>query len=165
MKKINIFAMMAVISIFLGLISFIMFMVFFIPLIQQSSSQYPGEIYVDGLLGIFSILIFGISALISFVISVLILSTEFENKVINESKVLWGLLSMFALGPIGIIIFAVISSKNLNKDETNPREENISSDRGQVSIKNIETISRAFKMFEEGSITKEEFDKIKENNL
>jgi uncharacterized membrane protein len=88
MKKINIFAMMAVISIFLGLISFIMFMVFFIPLIQQSSSQYPGEIYVDGLLGIFSILIFGISALISFVISVLILSTEFENKVINESKVL-----------------------------------------------------------------------------
>jgi hypothetical protein len=72
---------------------------------------------------------------------------------------------MFVLGPIGIIVFAVISSKHLNKDETNPREENISSDRGQVSIKNIETISRAFKMFEEGSITKEEFDKIKENNL
>ncbi|MGL5590832.1 MAG: hypothetical protein ACRDCH_02055 [Metamycoplasmataceae bacterium] len=47
-----------------------------------------------------------LSGILAFIGSIAILATNFDNKAANDSKVLWGLLSLFLLGWIGIIIFA-----------------------------------------------------------
>ncbi|MGL5617713.1 MAG: hypothetical protein ACRCWU_01505 [Metamycoplasmataceae bacterium] len=46
------------------------------------------------------------SLIISLVDSIIILSTDFRNKELNDDKLLWGLLSLLLLGNIGCLIFA-----------------------------------------------------------
>ncbi|MGL5617583.1 MAG: hypothetical protein ACRCWU_00815 [Metamycoplasmataceae bacterium] len=61
-----------------------------------------------------------ISGIFAFIGSIAILATNFDNKAANDSKILWGLLSLFLLGWIGIIIFAC---SNFPKSSPNTLEK------------------------------------------
>ncbi|MGL5590697.1 MAG: hypothetical protein ACRDCH_01315 [Metamycoplasmataceae bacterium] len=52
-----------------------------------------------------------ISFVLNLITSIYIVATDFQNEEVNKNKVLWGLLSLFLLGSIGIIIFATINLK------------------------------------------------------
>ncbi|MGL5590906.1 MAG: hypothetical protein ACRDCH_02440 [Metamycoplasmataceae bacterium] len=46
------------------------------------------------------------SLIISLIDSIYILSTDFRNKELNNTKLLWGLLSLLLIGNIGCLVFA-----------------------------------------------------------
>ncbi|MGL4951726.1 MAG: hypothetical protein ACRC4L_01935 [Mycoplasma sp.] len=52
-----------------------------------------------------------IGAIMSWVCIYQVLSTKWENSEVEGSKTLWGILSIFILGPIGTLIFASQSLK------------------------------------------------------
>ncbi len=110
-----------------------------------------------------------VSSILAVVGSILILSTDFKNNDVNDSKILWGLLSLFLIGPIGLIVFAKKNQQKLVDESVDASVDDNISTTSSFSIKQINDqlgdIAKNFKLFEAGEITKEEFDKIKEKNL
>ncbi len=106
-----------------------------------------------------------VSSIFSITGSILILATDFKNNEVNNSRMLWGLLSLLLIGPIGIIIFTKnIAGKLVNESADEKISTTISSSINKTNDQ-LEDITKAFKLFEAGAITQEEFDKIKEKNL
>ncbi|MGL5590771.1 MAG: hypothetical protein ACRDCH_01745 [Metamycoplasmataceae bacterium] len=66
-----------------------------------------------------SVIIVLLSLILNITLSVIILATDFKNKEVNDNRILWGLLSLFLLGGIGIIVFSTINIKKYNDDENN----------------------------------------------
>ena len=110
-----------------------------------------------------------VSLILAVVGSILILSTDFKNNYVNDSKILWGLLSLFLIGPIGLIVFAKKNQQKLVDKSVDESVDDNTSKTSSFSFKQINDqlgdIAKNFKLFEAGEITKEEFDKIKEKNL
>lgn len=57
----------------------------------------------------FTIIFTIVSLVLTIVASVRILSTTWNNKEVEDSKIIWGILSILILGPIGTLIFAIIA--------------------------------------------------------
>ena len=155
----------------LGLSSLILFSFFITTLIitlmiyQSQNTITNDSVYITfTILSVIGILV---AAILSFAGSLIILITDFKNKEINESRILWGLLSLFLLGSVGLIIFSSINKSKLSqKDAPLSNEENNEVTNNESLPKNsLEVVNQAFKMLETGAITKEEYDKIKEQNL
>ena len=106
-----------------------------------------------------------VSLILAVVGSILILSTDFKNNYVNDSKILWGLLSLFLIGPIGLIVFAKKNQQKLVDKSVDDNTSKTSSFSFKQINDQLGDIAKNFKLFEAGEITKEEFDKIKEKNL
>ena len=48
--------------------------------------------------------------------AILILVENFEVKEVEESRILWGILSMLLIGPIGVMVFVIINKKYYSPD-------------------------------------------------
>ena len=93
---------------------------------------------------------------------------------------------MLLLGPIGLLTFSIINIKKISiqpettdiqpettdiKTETTDIKNDVVESTTDIEMKldknedKLDVVKRAFKMYEEGIITKEEFDKVKEKNL
>ncbi len=157
MKKMKLIRNLGAASLALSIVSLIILIIFMV----SSSSLWI----------IFGSLTFSVSAIISLVAAIMILTTDFENTEANSSKMLWGILSIFLLGPIAVLVFTGKNMKNLNdsEDDQNNVVENNSTSDSKVKTEDltskVDTITKAFKLFEDGVITQEEFDKIKAKNL
>lgn len=55
-----------------------------------------------------------VSLVLNLIDCIKILSTKWENKEVEDSKLLWGILSLVLLGPIGLLVFACISLNKMN---------------------------------------------------
>ncbi len=160
MKKMKLIRNLGAASLALSIVSLIILIIFMV----SSSSLWT-------ILIIFGSLTFSVSAIISLVAAIMILTTDFENTEANSSKMLWGILSIFLLGPIAVLVFTGKNMKNLNdsEDDQNNVVENNSTSDSKVKTEDltskVDTITKAFKLFEDGVITQEEFDKIKAKNL
>ncbi len=55
-----------------------------------------------------------VSLVLNLIDCIKILSTKWENKEVEDSKLLWGILSLVLLGPIGSLVFACISLNKMN---------------------------------------------------
>ena len=138
------------------LISFVIYDIHNIPDQHYSMLVASGIIVILGLV---------VSSIFSITGSILILVTDFKNNEVNNSRMLWGLLSLLLIGPIGIIIFTKnIAGKLVNESADEKISTTISSSINKTNDQ-LEDITKAFKLFEAGAITQEEFDKIKEKNL
>ncbi|MGL5732969.1 MAG: hypothetical protein ACRCXE_02790, partial [Metamycoplasmataceae bacterium] len=62
---------------------------------------------IVGIILWFTIIGLIISAIIELIDSIIILSSDFKNKELNNDKLLWGLLSLLLLGNIGCLIFGI----------------------------------------------------------
>ena len=66
---------------------------------------------------IIPILLFSITPILSFILGIIILATDWKNEEINNNKILWGILTLVLLGPIASLIFSIQSIniyKNIN---------------------------------------------------
>lgn len=124
----------------------------------------PTTVIAIGTFTIISIITSTIGIVISFIAAILILVTDFGNKEINDSRVLWGVLSLILLGPIGVLAFYFTNSKKIS-DPILPEDVYRGDSPKQDDDDSLETIKKAFEMFESGVITKEEFEEIKKKNL
>ncbi|MGL5590699.1 MAG: hypothetical protein ACRDCH_01325 [Metamycoplasmataceae bacterium] len=57
-------------------------------------------------------------------VALYILASNFKIKEINDNKILWGLLSFFLLGSIGLIFFSIINIIKLKKIRSMNTNEN-----------------------------------------
>lgn len=147
MKKVNSIQILSIISFVFWIIGLINF------LLTISYNNY--------LTSIFFFISISVGAIIALVGSIMILAINFENQKINDLKILWGILSLLLLGPIGMLIFSIIAKKvGSNNQENTQIGEEFSNKTDYLDI-----INQAFKMVGEGSITKEEFDIFKDKNL
>ncbi len=155
----------------LGLSSLILFSFFITTLIitlmiyQSQNTITNDSVYITfTILSVIGILV---AAILSFAGSLIILITDFKNKEINESRILWGLLSLFLLGSVGLIIFSSINKSKLSQKDMplSSKENNEATNNESLPKDSLEVVNQAFKMLETGAITKEEYDKIKEQNL
>ena len=155
----------------LGLFSLILFSFFITTLIitlmiyQSQNTITNDSVYITfTILSVIGILV---AAILSFAGSLIILITDFKNKEINESRILWGLLSLFLLGSVGLIIFSSINKSKLSQKDAplSNKENNEVTNNESLPKNSLEVVNQAFKMLETGAITKEEYDKIKEQNL
>ena len=159
MKK---FQMITKLGISALVVIFISFFLIVVPLIVGS---YAAEfVFIVGWV------FFGISSLLTLIAAILILIGNFEVKEVEESRILWGILSLLLIGPIGVMVFVLINKKYYSPDYkvevvNNDVIEEHTSKIHKTPEDNLETITKAFKLFEAGAITQEEFDKIKENQL
>lgn len=148
----------------LGIIS-LCFLIFSVIFLFISAFFIPTETEVNWVYQAFSVL--ALILLLSLLIictcaSIIILKTDFQNKEINNyHRIIWGILSLVILGPIAILVFVSIVKNEKHNSYNNTEETNLKNTKNQ----GLTTIQNAFKMFEGGVITKEEFDVIKEKNL
>ncbi len=98
MKNFKKITIMAILSWVLYAISSVLLMSYLIGVVTANST-----VFLYGVL--FAVVCSAI--VISCVGSIMIIVTDFENKQINDSRILWGLLSLFLLGPIGLLVFVV----------------------------------------------------------
>jgi multisubunit Na+/H+ antiporter MnhG subunit len=60
---------------------------------------------------IIPILLFSITPILSFILGIIILATDWKNQEINNNKILWGVLTLLLLGPISSLVFSIQSRK------------------------------------------------------
>ena len=60
--------------------------------------------------------LFAISSLLTLIAAILILIGNFEVKEVEESRILWGILSLLLIGPIGVMVFVLINKKYYSPD-------------------------------------------------
>ena len=68
---------------------------------------------IVGIVLIFTLIGIIASLIISLIDGIIILSTDWNNKELNDSKLLWGLLTLLLLGPIGSLVFGIKAEKQL----------------------------------------------------
>lgn len=56
------------------------------------------------------------SLILCLIDGIIILSTDWNNKELDESKLLWGLLTLLILGPISSLIFSIKAEKELKSN-------------------------------------------------
>ncbi len=187
MNKLKKIKKIGVTSLIMWVMSIILFVISFVML--QIKNNYPKEGFLEIVFIVFlslatAAIISG--AIISLVGSIFVLTTDFENKKTDDSKILWGILSLLLLGPIGLLTFSIINIKKISiqpettdiqpettdiKTETTDIKNDVVESTTDIEMKldknedKLDVVKRAFKMYEEGIITKEEFDKVKEKNL
>ncbi len=84
------------------------------PLIDEAAKIK--KISIVGIVLIFTIIGFFVTIIISIILGIKIISTDWKNEEINNDKLLWGLLTLLLLGPISSLIFANITLDKLNND-------------------------------------------------
>ena len=84
------------------------------PLIDEAAKIK--KISIVGIILIFTIIGFFVTIIISIILGIKIISTDWKNQEINNDKLLWGLLTLLLLGPISSLIFANITLDKLNND-------------------------------------------------
>ena len=84
------------------------------PLIDEAAKIK--KISIVGIVLIFTIIGFFVTIIISIILGIKIISTDWKNQEINNDKLLWGLLTLLLLGPISSLIFANITLDKLNND-------------------------------------------------
>ncbi len=75
-------------------------------------------IKVRGIVGVvlfFTIFGIVVSLILSFIDAIIILSTDWKNKELDESKILWGLLTLLLLGSIGSLVFGIKAVNQLKQ--------------------------------------------------
>ncbi len=160
MKKLKNLAIMGIFSLSISMVSLLVIVV----LAVIFGPNYTGPRLAGDIAYIFSFLMLAAASIITITSSVMILLMDFENKKVNDSRVLWGLLSLLVLSSIGVIIFAFSSMKYIEKSSKatatkgTPKLKNAEED-------NLEAVTKAFKLFKSGVITQEEFDSIKAKNI
>ena len=121
MKNFKKITIMAILSWVLYVISSVLFMSYLIGVVTANST-----VILYGVL--FAIVCSAIAVpamVISCVGSIMIIVTDFENKQINDSRILWGLLSLFLLGPIGLFVFVVVNKKHAIEQTIDTLPENV----------------------------------------
>ncbi|MGL5592130.1 MAG: hypothetical protein ACRDCJ_02095 [Metamycoplasmataceae bacterium] len=113
-KKLKMILMFGILALICGII--------FIPLLIIIESyiydydnlvvRSPGEI-----LFIIPMIFLLIGLVSNITLSIIILASDFENKEVNNNRILWGLLSLLLLGAIGIIIFSAVNMKKYSDYE------------------------------------------------
>ncbi|MGL5733024.1 MAG: hypothetical protein ACRCXE_03070, partial [Metamycoplasmataceae bacterium] len=102
-KKLRMFLIFEMVYLILG------FLIFIIYIIGTILSWDSNNKVVEGMALLIAVGITMIWIIINIVLSIIILASNFKSKEINRSKILWGLLSLFLLGTIGIMVFATIN--------------------------------------------------------
>jgi len=86
--------------------------------------------------------------IINFVLAIIIMAYKWNDKEIHDSSILWGLLTIFLLGPIGLIIFfsrTIKKRRFQNKENNQYQNVNLSNskkDMKQNSNKMIESLKK-----------------------
>ena len=83
------------------------------PLIDEATKIKT--LSIVGIVLIFTIIGIFVTVIISIVLGVKIISIDWQNKQINDDKLLWGLLTLLLLGPISSFIFATTALDKLEK--------------------------------------------------
>ena len=60
----------------------------------------------------------GIFTVIPIILGIIILTTDWKNHIVDNSKILWGVFSIVLLGPIASLIFSVKSRKAYLYDDS-----------------------------------------------
>ncbi|MDK2819331.1 MAG: hypothetical protein KFW07_00690 [Mycoplasmataceae bacterium] len=80
-----------------------------------------------------------VSIIISLIDAIIILSTDFKNKELNDEKILWGVLSLVLLGNIACLIFAnkMISAAEVenNMKQEVPQQDIQKQDNNKIELK------------------------------
>lgn len=82
---------------------------------------------ISSILSVVIVILIVLAAIISFVAVILTLSNDWVIPKLQDMKLLWGLLGLFILGPIGPFIFSLLSKNVLNqvKNEFDMRQQNL----------------------------------------
>ncbi|MGL5732507.1 MAG: hypothetical protein ACRCXE_00315 [Metamycoplasmataceae bacterium] len=115
MKKLKIVLSLGIISLIGNIISIILLLAIN-PFTINGLEINDSESITFSTLGLFLLIIYIFSWIIERTASIMILAFNFENKEVNDSRILWGLLSLFLLGSLGAIIFSTINFKKYKND-------------------------------------------------
>ncbi len=117
---------------FLSIFCFILMMSTIWSVDTTQPTQPTPIIFIYGASTIFWIIMLVVSSILSFVGSLLIITSDFGNKFADDSKILWGLLSLLLLGAIGLLIFSVMNIKKISL-ETKTKEDQSKSENNDFS--------------------------------
>jgi len=100
----------------ISIILLIVFILFFTDFIfsHKNPETVNESTFISFVVFLVVLLIFtSISSIWNLVLSIIILAQVWENKVVSDSKILWGLLALFLLGSIATLIFSVTNIKKI----------------------------------------------------